>query len=49
MYHVTENGWVKVWSGDTTPMYYEYYPIKAKNTPQVSQQEGGEDEMKVVS
>lgn len=40
VYHVTENGWVKVWSGDTTPMYYNYYPIKTKG------EGGGEEEMK---
>lgn len=27
MYHVGENGWTKVWSNDTTDMYYGYYPI----------------------
>jgi hypothetical protein len=36
---VRENGWVKVWSGDTTPMYYNYYPLKVKA-------EEGEGEMK---
>jgi hypothetical protein len=45
VYHVTENGWVQVWSGDTTPMYYEYYPLKAKKQTE----SGGEEEMKVVS
>lgn len=27
MYHVGENGWTKVWSNDTTDMYYQYYPV----------------------
>jgi len=27
VYHVGENGWTKVWSNDTTEMFYEYYPI----------------------
>ena len=30
VYHVGPNGWTKVWSGDTTNMYYEYYPLKTK-------------------
>jgi hypothetical protein len=25
---VGENGWTKVWSGDTTDMYYQYYPVQ---------------------
>lgn len=32
MYHVGENGWTHVWAGDTTDMYYEYYPVKGKGT-----------------
>jgi hypothetical protein len=28
VYHVGENGWTKVWSGDTTEMFYEYYPVE---------------------
>jgi len=28
VYHVSENGWTKVWSGDTTEMFYEYYPVE---------------------
>mmetsp|Transcript_14053 Transcript_14053/g.21009 ORF Transcript_14053/g.21009 Transcript_14053/m.21009 type:complete len:284 (-) Transcript_14053:145-996(-) len=27
VYHVGENGWTKVWSNDTTEMYYNYYPL----------------------
>jgi hypothetical protein len=50
VYHVTENGWVQVWSGDTTSMYYEYYPLKVqKQIAQTSETSGGEEEMKVVS
>ena len=30
VYHVGENGWTKVWSGDTTEMYYGYYPVETK-------------------
>jgi 20S proteasome subunit beta 5 len=26
VYHVKEDGWVQVWAGDTTDMYYNYYP-----------------------
>jgi len=26
VYHVKEDGWVQVWRGDTTDMYYNYYP-----------------------
>jgi 20S proteasome subunit beta 5 len=28
VYHVGEQGWTKVWSGDTTEMFYEYYPMQ---------------------
>jgi hypothetical protein len=28
VYHVGENGWTKVWSGDTTEMFYGYYPVE---------------------
>lgn len=28
VYHVGEQGWTKVWSGDTTEMFYEYYPVQ---------------------
>jgi hypothetical protein len=28
VYHVGPNGWTQVWKGDTTDMYYNYYPIK---------------------
>lgn len=27
VYHVGENGWTKVWSGDVNEQYYKYYPI----------------------
>jgi 20S proteasome subunit beta 5 len=27
VYYVGPNGWQKVWSGDTTQMFYEYYPV----------------------
>ena len=27
VYLVMEKGWEKVWSGDTTDMYYGYYPL----------------------
>ena len=30
VYHVGENGWTQVWKGDTTDMYYNYYPLPAK-------------------
>ena len=49
MYHVTENGWVKVWSADTTPMFYNYYPIKQKLAITSNEEGGGNEEMKVVS
>ena len=26
MYHVGPNGWTQVWAGDTTEMFYKYYP-----------------------
>lgn len=26
VYHVKEDGWVQVWAGDTTDMYYNHYP-----------------------
>lgn len=29
VYHVGENGWTQVWRGDTTDMYYKYYPLEA--------------------
>ena len=32
VYHVGPNGWTKVWSGDTTPMYYNYYPLPEKSS-----------------
>jgi hypothetical protein len=28
VYHVGPDGWRKVWSGDTTEMFYEYYPVQ---------------------
>lgn len=28
VYHVGPNGWTQVWAGDTTDMFYKYYPIK---------------------
>lgn len=46
---MTENGWVQVWSGDTTPMYYEYYPLKVQQRITSEENGGGEEEMKVVS
>ena len=49
VYHVTENGWVQVWSGDTTPMYYEYYPLKVQKRITSEESGGGDEEMKVVS
>ena len=30
MYYVSEKGWTQVWAGDTTDMYYGYYPIVKK-------------------
>ena len=27
VYHVGENGWTKVWSGDVNEEYYKHYPI----------------------
>ena len=27
VYHVGEQGWTKVWSNDTTEMFYGYYPV----------------------
>ena len=27
VYYVSEKGWTQVWKGDTTDMYYGYYPI----------------------
>ena len=30
VYHVGENGWTKVWSGDVNEQYYKYYPIESK-------------------
>lgn len=34
MYHVGENGWTKVWSGDVNEQYYKYYPIESKLLPE---------------
>mmetsp|Transcript_1062 Transcript_1062/g.1184 ORF Transcript_1062/g.1184 Transcript_1062/m.1184 type:complete len:295 (+) Transcript_1062:197-1081(+) len=28
VYHVGPNGWTQVWAGDTTDMFYKYYPLK---------------------
>lgn len=28
VYHVGPNGWTKVWSSDTTDMFYSFYPDK---------------------
>jgi hypothetical protein len=42
VYFVNEKGWTHVWAGDTTDMYYEYYPIERKlikNQPQESELE----------
>jgi 20S proteasome subunit beta 5 len=42
VYHVGPNGWTKVWAGDTTDMYYKYYPLEAPlSTPLVT--EGSEE------
>ena len=30
VYYVSEKGWTQVWAGDTTDMYYGYYPIERK-------------------
>lgn len=32
VYWVGPNGWVKVWSGDVSDMYYGYYPIPSRTT-----------------
>jgi hypothetical protein len=45
VYHVGPNGWTQVWRGDTTEMYYNYYPLEAPlSTPVVV--EGGAEEVK---
>ena len=47
VYHVGENGWTQVWAGDTTEMYYKYYPLEAAvSAAAVQEQEGGEEEKK---
>jgi hypothetical protein len=37
VYHVGPNGWTQVWAGDTTDMYYKYYPLK--NTKSIETEE----------
>ena len=32
VYHVGPNGWTQVWAGDTTDMFYKYYPLKNTKT-----------------
>jgi hypothetical protein len=36
VYHVGPNGWTQVWAGDTTDMFYKYYPLK-KNTKSIDE------------
>lgn len=43
VYHVGENGWTQVWAGDTTKMYYNYYPAEGGGPAAV---EEGEEEKK---
>ena len=37
VYHVGPNGWTQVWAGDTTDMFYKYYPLK--NTKSIETEE----------
>jgi 20S proteasome subunit beta 5 len=43
VYHVGENGWTKVWAGDTTSMYYNYYPLDAPLSTSVVTEDGEEE------
>lgn len=36
VYHVTADGWRKVWAGDTTDMYYEDYPVSKVTTSRIA-------------
>ena len=39
VYHVGPNGWTQVWAGDTTDMFYKYYPLKNTKTIEVEKEE----------
>lgn len=42
VYHVTESGWKQVWRGDTSDMYYEYYPRALAPSTAASQPADGD-------
>ena len=43
VYHVGENGWTKVWSGDVNEQYYKYYPIDIPAVEDAMAVEGAEE------
>ena len=45
VYHVGPNGWTQVWAGDTTEMFYKYYPIEGPLKTKTIEQHGSEGAM----